>query len=184
MPTNQLKKIFLGLAKGYSGQAPASWLESALEPGQYGRRWPRNDEFRTAWSRFPLYMRKERCRIILELLEQNHAHKEPALLENATIEHVVPRTLNPWWNEHLGQDVDAHADFVHTVGNLTLTGYNSELSNSPYPDKQKLFTDSHFSMNAYFAAAGSWRREQIDERAAALFERALRMWPRPSEPAA
>src|SRR6478736_3612907 len=179
VPTNQLKRIYLGLAKAYIDQDPA-WLSSQLSSGAHGRRWPEDDEFKAAWRNFAVYYRRDRCRLVLEALETAHKHKEPADCKDATIEHVLPQSMETWWSTHLGDNADiTHEQAAHTIGNLTLTAYNPELSNSSFPEKQKLFAGSHISLNAYFAKAQSWRKAEIVERADSLFDLALRLWPRP-----
>jgi hypothetical protein len=115
--------------------------------------------------------------LVLDLLELDHGHREQADLAAPSIEHVLPQTLSDWWREHLGTDVEQHEALQHTIGNLTLTAYNSELSNSSFPEKRKALAESHYSLNAYFANTADWRTEQIDERAAALYKRALLLWP-------
>jgi hypothetical protein len=179
VPTNQLKKIYLALAKHYADEVPATWLAAQLLPGQLGRRWPNDDEFRAAWRRFPLYTRRDRCRLILETLEADHDHKEPAATDGATIEHVLPQTITESWTEALGPEATAvHAELLHTNGNLTLSAYNTELSNETFTEKQRLFADSNFGLNKWFAQRASWGSNEINARADALFERALRLWPR------
>jgi hypothetical protein len=73
---------------------------------------------------------------------------------------------------------------LHTIGNLTLTGYNPELGNKSYTDKRSVYALSHFEMNRYFAEVGSWGQPMIADRATALFKFALRLWPRPKDPSA
>jgi hypothetical protein len=73
-----------------------------------------------------------------------------------------------------------HADWLHTIGNLTLTGYNPELSNKPYPEKRAVYALSHFELNRYFGTCDEWNAMQIGRRAAKLFGIALQLWPRPS----
>ena len=73
-------------------------------------------------------------------------------LSNLSIEHVMPQSLTHWWQEHLGTDWQVDHDLtLHTLGNLTLTAYNSELSNDPFPEKKIRFTTSHLDLNQYFA---------------------------------
>ena len=69
---------------------------------------------------------------------------------------------------------------MHTIGNLTLTGYNPELSNSSYAEKRGVYALSHFELNRYFGTCESWDAAQIQEQAAKLFGTALRLWPRPA----
>jgi len=50
----------------------------------------------------------------------------------------MPQTLSEWWQQHLGNDwEETHELFLHTIGNLTLTAYNTELSNDNFQTKQK-----------------------------------------------
>src|SRR5436305_13939709 len=81
----------------------------------------------------------------------SYRHKEPVDTEALTIEHVMPRTPTDWWRQHLGEDWEVvHDEWLDTVGNLTLTGYNSELSNSDFPTKKKHLQASHVELNKYF----------------------------------
>ena len=66
------------------------------------------------------------CQVILECLEQSYGHHEIVSFEESSIEHVMPQTLTPEWYEMLGADAaDIHAEWLHTIGNLTLTGLQS-----------------------------------------------------------
>jgi hypothetical protein len=184
VPTNQLKRIFLQLAKNFQEVDTVAWLRSELASGTLGARWPKDEEFRTAWQSFRAYntSRIDRCKLILEALEEHHKHKEAVDVTNATIEHVMPVTLTDAWRALLGENADdIHALYLHTIGNLTLTGYNPELSNSPYADKQTLLAQSHFELNKYFADKPTWGADPILVRSKALWEQARQIWPRPAE---
>jgi hypothetical protein len=183
VPTNQLKRIFLQLAKGFKEDDTVAWLQSDLASGSHGARWPKDEEFRVAWESYRAYnpSRIDRCKLILEALEEHHNHKEPADLANATIEHVMPVTLSDEWLQMLGEKPDeVHARHLHTIGNLTLTGYNSELSNSPFAQKKVLLGQSHYELNKYFTNQAIWGADQILARSKALCERAREIWPRPA----
>jgi uncharacterized protein DUF1524 len=92
----------------------------------------------------------------------------------------MPQTLTPEWYEMLGADAaDVHAERLHTIGNLTLTGYNPELSNRSYSEKRGLFAASHFELNRHFGDRERWGASEIDARAKGLFKMALKLWPRP-----
>jgi hypothetical protein len=97
----------------------------------------------------------------------------------------MPQTLSDWWKDHLGDAWEAiHEAWLDTVGNLTLTGYNPELSNSTFPKKQAILNASHVELNRYFAGVEAWDGDAIAKRGEALAERALRVWPdvaRPSD---
>ena len=123
----------------------------------------------------------DRCRLILETLENDIGHKEPASFTDATIEHVMPQNLSQEWKTQLGADAAAiHERWLDTFGNLTLTGYNSELSNSGFGKKKQLLADSHFEMNKAIAASATWDEAAIRNRALELFERAQSLWARPA----
>jgi hypothetical protein len=94
-----------------------------------------------------------------------------------TIEHVMPQKLTDWWQHHLGEDWQAdHELYVHTIGNLTLTAYNSELSNDTFPKKQQRLAQSHFELNRYFQAITHWDRAAIEARSQQLANLALSVW--------
>ena len=82
----------------------------------------------------------------------------------------------------LGPDGDAiHSRFLHTLGNLTLTGYNPELSNSPFAEKRRRLADSNLALNREIAEEAEWGPEQILDRAERLTAQAVSIWPGPVE---
>ena len=83
----------------------------------------------------------------------------------------MPQTLTDDWRAHLGEDWEtAHALWLHTLGNLTLTGYNSEMSNDDFPAKRKRLTGGTLHLNKLFAGFESWRAADIKARAEILVE--------------
>jgi hypothetical protein len=114
-------------------------------------------------------------------LEEYTGHHESVPFEQASIEHIMPQTLTPEWEEMLGpRAANIHAELLHTIGNLTLTGYNPELGNKSYPEKRVTFGLSHFELNRYFSDRHEWGEGQILDRASDLFHNALKIWPRPA----
>jgi hypothetical protein len=107
-------------------------------------------------------------------------------LSKLTIEHVMPQTITnnkngKAWKEMLGEEWEQiHDALLHALGNLTLTGYNNELSNSPFETKQVELANSHLDLNAYIASLPKWDAEAIRKRSVALTERVLTLWPRPA----
>lgn len=184
VPTNTLNRLFLRL----SAQLPedVGLLEGTVAVlSEPGRRWPADEEFRQAVARYPLYLdsRPDQRRLVLETLEESYGHKEPPALETTTIEHVMPQTLTDAWRKILGPEAErVHAKLLHIVGNLTLTGYNPELSNSPWSDKRILLASSHLEMNKAIASHDSWGEPEIMARAHQLAERCIIAWPGPIAP--
>lgn len=182
VPTNQLKRIFLALTKDLPAEGPVQFLVANMSAGIAGRRWPKDDEFKENWLTFRAYSAPlDRCRLVLETLESTFEHKEPASFIGATIEHVMPQTLTEAWRTHLGtvSPDETHEKWLDTIGNLTLTGYNSELSNETFARKRVLLQDSHFEMNKAIAASETWTEAAIRGRAEELFQKATDRWRRP-----
>ena len=122
--------------------------------------------------------RNARTRLLLETLERTFNPKEVVLTENLSIEHVMPQTLTPAWLAALAPDAAAdHAALLHTLGNLTLTGYNPEMSNKSFAEKQVTFAESNLSLNAALAAAPQWNAAAIRARSTDLAERFLARYP-------
>src|SRR5438270_5354469 len=90
------------------------------------------------------------------------------------------------WKAELGSDwKEIHAKYLHTLGNLTLTGYNPELSDRPFAEKQKLkggFAESPLRLNQGLGAVAHWNRDAILERAGKLAALAAAVWPSPAVP--
>ena len=144
--------------------------------------YPSDADVRTALEEQPLYHhageRHTRTKLLLDTLEADVSGKETVALGALSIEHVMPQTLTPAWREQLGDAAERdHQQLLHTLGNLTLTGYNSELSNSPFAVKQKLYAESNVGLNAELAAAPEWSGARIRERGRRLAQRVLDRYP-------
>jgi uncharacterized protein with ParB-like and HNH nuclease domain len=181
VPSNSLSGNFIGLCKNKPvTERPSAWLSTALAKESKNRRWPTDQEFMGSWLKSAIYPSRV-CQIILERIEEQFGHHESVSFEDATIEHVMPQTLNPEWELLLGENAALiQAEWLHSIGNLTLTGYNPELGNQSFFDKQKILSQSHFELNRYFGNVTSWGDDQILHRSQELFKTALSLWPRPS----
>nr|MBK7069383.1 DUF262 domain-containing protein [Deltaproteobacteria bacterium] len=114
VPTNQLKRIFLSLMGVVQRGQTAANLRANLAKGSLGRRWPKDVEFKAAWLKFRLYSRPvDRCKFILESLEDAHGHREGGDPSAATIEHIMPQTLSPAWREALERTEATHEQWLH-----------------------------------------------------------------------
>jgi uncharacterized protein with ParB-like and HNH nuclease domain len=151
------------------------------------RRWPDDAAVRERLPNFELYRREStKARVMLEALEESFGHRERVDLTALTIEHVMPQTITNnkngrAWKQMLGEEWErTHDALLHTLGNLTLTGYNNELSNSAFETKQVELAKSHLDLNTYFPGLRKWYAGTIRERSVALTERVLVLWPRPA----
>lgn len=185
-----LNKLFPDLPRRLNPADYVQSLQDALFELKTYLRFPRDGEFREGLMHRDLYQVKRLCGYTLLKLE-NFEHKEPISLGGLTIEHVLPQTenLNPEWLAMLGPEAESvQSRYLHTLGNLTLTGYNSELSARSFQQKRDMqggFRDSHLRLNADLAKLEEWNEAQIQARAERLADLALKVWPalEPSEAA-
>ena len=180
VPSNSLSGLFVALCKAKPvTETPSAWLSNALAREKKNRRWPTDAEFEERWVHSGVYGSRV-CQVTLECLEQSYGHHEIVGFAESSIEHIMPQTLTPEWYEMLGADAaDVHTEWLHTIGNLTLTGYNPELSNRSYSEKRTMFALSHFELNRHFGDHESWNVSDIAARARGLFKIAVQLWPRP-----
>ncbi|MFH8788883.1 GmrSD restriction endonuclease domain-containing protein [Streptomyces roseoverticillatus] len=189
VPTNNLNRIFQSVPAQLPHDVPvADGLHQLLSAEN--RFWPDDEELREKIRTAPFYQygRPNQRRLVLQRLEESHEHPEPVDFGPAqlTIEHVMPQSPGEEWMRMLHEDAaegesaeELHARLQHTLGNLTLTGVNSELSNHPFDRKQGLLQGSHLEMNRRIAATERWGAREILARADELAVRAVRLWPAP-----
>jgi hypothetical protein len=175
--TSGLTKIFPAL---YAQARRGTSLVEGVRQTLRDKSLPRDQQFKEQFVTAKIYGgdRSAKAKLILERLEMSFEHKEAVDPEGLTIEHVMPRTPTDWWRQHLGEDWEAiHDEWLDTVGNLTLTGYNAELSNSDFPTKKDRLQNSHIELNKYFGSVTTWDEQAIAQRGEVLAERALTIWP-------
>ena len=175
--TSGLTKIFPFL---YAQSQRGSSLVDGIRQTLRDKSFPRDSQFKEQFISAKIYGgdRSPKAMLILERLERSFEHKESINFDKLTIEHIMPRTPTDWWRQQLGEDWEAiHEEWLDTVGNLTLTAYNSELSNSNFPTKKQLLQKSHIELNKYFAEVETWDEQAISRRGEVLAERALSIWP-------
>jgi predicted transport protein len=148
------------------------------------RRFPSDEEFRREVQIRNLYKFNKSCSTWLRRLE-NHQRKEPIAVADNTIEHILPQNpeLPAAWREALGSDWrQVQEEWLHRLGNLTLTGYNRELGDRPFLDKRDGkggFAKSPLHLNEGLGQLERWDVEAMRLRGERLAERALEVWPAP-----
>jgi uncharacterized protein with ParB-like and HNH nuclease domain len=179
VPTNALNKITLELCLNLPETNQESWLRDKLVQGAGRRRWPSDEEFAEALVIQKIYPRRRIARYMLIALEEAYNHKEPVEPRTATIEHIMPQTLSEEWKADLGADhVHLHDKWLDTFGNLTLTGYNSELGNAPFHEKKDKLQNTHFELSGRILDQLSWGAAEIESRGKELAKLALGRWGR------
>lgn len=141
-----------------------------------GKGFPNDKQFETGFATFPWYIRSY-AYVILEALERSIPNKEPADLTNVSIEHIMPQTLTDEWLADLGSEAErVYEEWLHTIGNLTLSGYNPELRNYAFTVKRQLYDKSGIQLNRQLAKLEKWTEKQIKERGSQLARVASKMW--------
>lgn len=178
-PTNKLNTLFIGLYARLKHKIIIESLKSILKTD-----WPDDERFFEGLKTFPIYKSGyKKCFLILETLEESYKHKEPVTFKDLQIEHVLPKVndepenLPESWKKMLGADyAKVHFKYRHTLGNLTLTGYNQELSIKPFDEKKKLLKESHLELNRYFENLNQWNEQEIIKRADLIAKTATSIW--------
>ena len=131
---------------------------------------PSDEQFLEKLKEIPIYRQRNLARILLCICENGFNEKELIhISDDITIEHIMPQNKkNKWWKEHIGDSFDyTYALYIDTIGNLTLSGQNSELSDKPFNEKTiMLRKNSKFKiLNEDIINQSVWREEQIINRA-------------------
>ena len=178
-------RIFAGMTIDIQDDDPKGSLGATLvkEMGAYGFwTFPTDAAFERALRQDSIYLKRGICKYLLDRLE-NDGHKEPSPVSEYTIEHIMPQSLTDYWRQMLGDDADQiHADWLHQLGNLTLTAHNPEYSNHPFSEKKTRkggFNQSAVRLNQFVRDQSEWTVAQMEERGKQLAERALTIWPYP-----
>lgn len=178
---NSLDKIFPSFTKKIDKKQYLKSVEKHFGSLKGKQRFPNNDEFKDLFITIDFYKLKKN-KYFLERLE-NFDTKEPVDTQKCDTEHIMPQTLNLEWERDLGENFKAiHEKYLHTIGNLTLTGYNSEYSNNSFQEKrdmEKGFKQSSLKLNQSLKNLESFGEKEIEKRANDLADWALKIWTYP-----
>jgi len=177
-----LNKLFANIVSRFPEDISSidDWIGVELSKRTRSERWPTDDEFIEAIKNKVLYKTKA-GRILLENIEASIAGKEVIDLDNdrITIEHIMPQTLNDDWKRQLGDSYEEiHSRRVDTLGNLTLSGMNSELGNMQFYEKKKIYETSGIALNRGLSHYNAWTETEIIHRSESMAKIAIKIWPR------
>ncbi len=183
-PANSLNKTFAIMRNAIK---PDDYVNSIkaffLMCGGY-REFPDNEKFISAFKTRDIYTMQIH-KFVLSRLEI-YDRKTFINISDYTIEHIMPQTLTQEWQKMLGDNWrEIHKKFLHTIGNLTLTAYNPEMSNKPFMEKMNMpggFKDveSALHLNDYVKTLDEWNEANIIERANLLAAKAVKIWEFPN----
>ena len=200
LPSNALNKVFATLHrdvinnmnKAVEGTTPTYTdvlIYLLLKKGRSSV-FPKDDEVKEDFATRQVYKMPTNLRMfILERMENRDSKECHDVVKQLTektisIEHIMPQTLSDKWKDALGEEWERiHQQYLHTMANLTLTGYNSQYSNLTFMDKrdmEKGFNDSAFRLNNYVKSCNQWTEAEMRQRQHDLLEVFMRLWPMPS----
>lgn len=179
--TNSLNKIFASFTKHIQKDEYFKSLKVHFVCLTEKQRFPNDDEFKKLFITIDFYHFQKR-EYFLERLE-NFERKERVYTHEYTTEHIMPKTLTKEWKRDLGENFEAiHEKYLHTIGNLTLTGYNQKYSNNSFQEKrdmEKGFKQSSLKLNQSLKDLESFGEKEIEKRANDLADLALKIWTYP-----
>jgi uncharacterized protein with ParB-like and HNH nuclease domain/predicted transport protein len=192
IPPNSLNRIFASFAKVLKKDRYLESIQAHLLGLQSQQRFPDDEAFRRDLQTRDLYNFRSRSYWLRRL--ENHERKERVAVEEYTIEHILPQNdnLSAKWREALGPDWKRiQKEWLHTLGNLTLTAYNSEYSDRTFAEKRDLeengepkgFKNSPLKLNSGLGQLEQWTEDTIKTRAEKLAGMAVDVWKAPSLPA-
>ena len=200
LPSNALNKVFATLHrdvlnnmnKAVEGTNPTYTevlIYLLLKKGRSSV-FPKDDEVKEDFATRQVYKMPANLRMfILERMENKDSKECHDVVKQLTektisIEHIMPQTLSDKWKDALGEEWERiHQQYLHTMANLTLTGYNSQYSNLAFLEKREMekgFNDSAFRLNNYVKSCNQWTEVEMKQRQHDLLEVFMRLWPMPS----
>ena len=183
IPTNSLNKTFATFGKDLKKDRYLESIQAAFLLLPSYRRFPTCEEFRREIKVRDLYNFRSKSYWLRRM--ENFNRKERVVVNDYTIEHILPQNQDvpQHWRDELGPDWQRiHETWLHTLGNLTLTGYNSEYSDHKFSTKQTMeggFKVSPIKLNDGLGDLPSWNENSIKDRAEKLSKKALDVWSAP-----
>ncbi len=184
--TNSLNKTFATFGRALRKTHYLESIQAHFLTMPSYRRFISDDEFKRELVERDLYKFPRRSYWLRRL--ENHGRKERVPVDEYTIEHILPQNENvsAQWRDTLGPEWQrVWKTWLHTIGNLTLTGYNSEYSDRPFSEKRDMkggFRESPLRLNEGLGALERWDEDAIKVRGNRLAEMAAKLWAAPTLP--
>lgn len=186
-PTNALNKVFASLFNDileipdFSFDKFTKYFATLLFSKKGSAIFPDDEEFRADFTSRDSYNLKNIKFILLRL--ENKDNNEKVDISTLSIEHFMPQVLTNSWKVKLGDKYQIiHDKYLHNIGNLSLSGDNSQLGNKPFEEKKKILGEqSRLKLNQYFINSVNWDDNEINKRANILFEDAKLLWEYPKK---
>ena len=180
IPPNSLNKTFATLYSMVHKQDYVNSLKAAFIMKSKYQRFPNNLEFDSKFKIKDVYNLRTKNFLFGKL--ENHDSREITDVEECTLEHIMPQNekLRQEWIKELGDNwKEIHDTYLHTVGNITLTGYNTPMGDRSFTEKLEFFKKSPIRLNKYLAELEHWDKDEIIKRSEILADKAVKIWTYP-----
>ena len=192
--TNALSKIFTTLHKDIlklksENDSYADVMFYILLNKKGSSQFPDDNEFRQSFQTRNIYSMSSKNKMYLfDRLENGDSKERVEVIKLMTdgtfsIEHIMPQTLTEQWRKELGDNHEnIYDEWLNTIANLTLTGYNSKYKNRPFTEKRDIkdgFRDSNLRLNSYVLTCTKWGEDELKERRSLLWSQAGSLWKYP-----
>lgn len=192
-----MRRTILNFPSNTAGAVCLSMLTCLKEKEDYLKNFTDNLKARTYAQRMPtdidllnnlvtlsIYrINSKRTKNLLDNIE-NYNCKEYVPTKEYTIEHIMPQTLSDEWREDLGENADdIYNKYLHTIGNLTLSGYNTEYRNYRFLKKRDMengYRQTPIRISRSLANIEEWNEPQIVNRAKELIGIIMNIWKYPN----
>lgn len=186
LPTNALNKIFATLYRDVIPDSYLQSLEASLVRRQGKHRFPTDDEIERQLAVKDMYNIKAHNRIYFFERLENHGQKIKRQLEgtpDVTIEHIFPQRPGLEWERELGEEIEEMKSRMNTAANLTLSAFNSSLSNRPFREKrdmpEKGYRASQLRLDKFLAEFERWDMAAMQQRQQWIIDRCKTIWSYP-----
>lgn len=190
LPTNTAGPVCLSMLKSLYEADKVAAFKKNIKGLTWAQRMPEDWEMESILLKLPIYdINSGTTKMILDRLE-NNKRKEYVPTAEYTIEHIMPQTLNQDWKTDLGAEAERiHTTYLHTLGNLTLTGYNSEYQNKRFVDKKECkdkegnqigYKHTPIKISHSLVKLNQWNEDEITKRCKSLVAILNQIWKYPA----
>ena len=181
IPTNSMQKTFATMKNNIKKDDYLNSIKATFYFLDSYKVFPNDDMFKTALYSRNMYSLRISKYVFVKL--ENEGNKEPISYSGYTIEHILPQNkdMRDEWKQALGENyAEIQAKYLHSLGNLTLTRYNSEMGDKPFAEKLEVYKESAMhTLNKFVVQQNTWNEQTILARTEILSNCACEAWKAP-----
>lgn len=181
IPTNSMQKTFATMKNNIKKDDYLNSIKATFYFLDSYKVFPNNDMFKSALYSRNMYSLRISKYVFVKL--ENEGNKEPISYSGYTIEHILPQNkdMRDEWKQALGENyAEIQAKYIHSLGNLTLTRYNSEMGDKPFAEKLEVYKESAMhTLNKFVVQQSTWNEQTILARTELLSKCAFEAWKAP-----